>query len=49
MNENERKPVQEMTDRELLEEILILLRAGEDAVRMVSQNPMLGAMIPGLG
>lgn len=42
----ERKPVEEMTQEEMLKEILILLRAGEDAVREAMSNPMLRAMMP---
>lgn len=37
-----------MTDREMAEETLILLRAFGDALAVISSNPMLGAMVPGI-
>lgn len=39
------KSVQEMTDREIAEETLLLLRAGRDAVLAALENPMLGGMM----
>lgn len=45
---NGRIVVADMTEREILEETLILLRAFSDALSVLGSNPMLGAMIPGL-
>jgi hypothetical protein len=44
--EQERTPVQDMTDRAIAEETLILLRAFQDAFMAVAGNPMMAAMIP---
>lgn len=38
----------DMTDREIAEESLILLRAFADALSVIGNNPMLGAMMPNL-
>lgn len=43
-----RMAVQRMTDREMAEESLILLRAFGDALEALGSNPMLRA-IPGVG
>lgn len=37
----DRAPIQSLTDRELLEEVLYLLRQGEAGLLQASQNPML--------
>lgn len=42
----ERKDVHDMTDREIAEETLILLRGFSDAFMAISSNPMLSAMLP---
>lgn len=42
-----RKPLEEMTTEEKVTEILTTMRALEDAVEMLSQNPMLGAFMGG--
>jgi hypothetical protein len=44
----EHRDMTEMTDREIAEETLILLRAFADAFQQATQNPMMAAMIPGL-
>ena len=44
--ETNRKPIEEMTDREMLMEILALLRGGEAAIKTAMENPMLRAMMP---
>lgn len=41
--------VADMTDREILVEILTILRQGVDAVEGLMSNPMVGAMLPGIG
>lgn len=40
------KDINEMTDREVLEEILTLLRSGAQFVEQMSQSPMAAAMMP---
>lgn len=45
---NGRLPVEEMNDRQIAVETLILLRAFGDALEAASSNPMVRAMIPGL-
>lgn len=40
------KTVTDMTDREIAEETLTLLRTFRDALQAISQNPMLRAMMP---
>jgi hypothetical protein len=42
------RDVTEMTDREIAEESLALLRAFADAFQQATQNPMMAAMMPGL-
>jgi len=41
-----RDMVETMTDRELLKESVVLLRAFGDALETLGQNPMLKAMMP---
>jgi hypothetical protein len=38
----------DMNDREIAEESLMLLRGFRDALMGAAQNPMVGAMLPGL-
>lgn len=40
------KPVEEMTDREIAEETLTILREGVKAVESLSTNPMLRTFMP---
>lgn len=42
-----RQNVSEMSDRELLEEIVTRGRAAEEALESLSQNPMVAAMLSG--
>jgi hypothetical protein len=42
------RPVEDMTEREIAEESLILLRAFADAFAAATANPMVAAMMPGL-
>lgn len=43
-----RLPVSDLTDREIAEETLTLLRGFADALEAISSNPMMRAMVPGL-
>lgn len=43
-----RPVVQSLSDRELLEETVVYLRAFGDVLEQISKNPMLGAMMPGM-
>lgn len=43
---DERTPVGELSDRALLEESVVLLRAFSDALMMLTQSPMFSAMMP---
>lgn len=38
--------IQDMTDRELLEELVVTLRAAADALQAASSNPMIRALMP---
>lgn len=42
----ERKDVTDMSEREIAEETLILLRAFADAFQAATRNPMMSAMLP---
>lgn len=42
-----RTDASEMTDREILEETLVLLRFFGDALTAISSSPMAAAMMPG--
>lgn len=42
----ERKDIKEMTDREIAEETLAMLRAFGDALEAATSNPMIRAMMP---
>lgn len=53
---NESKAIHAMTDREIAEEtlentreIVMLLRAGKQALEAAASNPMLRAMMPKIG
>ena len=41
------KEVTELTDRELLEEITLRLRDFANAIEMLAENPMVGALMSG--
>lgn len=43
---DERTPVRDLTDRELMEESVVLLRAFSDALMQLTQSPMFAAMMP---
>ena len=47
MLENPRPDSADMTEREMLIELIEKARALEDALTALSQNPMLAAMVPG--
>lgn len=42
-----RPVVESMTEREIMEENLILMRAFADALAVISSSPMASAMLPG--
>lgn len=44
-----RQHVSEMTDRQIAEETLHLMRAFSDVLSAIGSNPVAAAMIPGLG
>ncbi len=43
----DRPVVHSMTDREIAEETLILMRAFADMLMQIGNNPMVAAMMPG--
>ncbi len=45
--ENERPAVSKMTDREIAEETLMLLRLFADTLSALSNHPMAAMMVPG--
>jgi len=47
-NYNINKEVYEMSDREIAEETLLILRTFAETFMAMSQNPMLKAMMPGM-
>lgn len=49
VDERGRKVVKGMSERELLEEILLRQRAFDDTIEGLMQNPMIAAAIPGFG